>query len=119
MNPFDFWSGADFELKITNVGYRNYDKSSFKPVSALYDADETKLDPTYNSMFDVAEFVDPTNYKIYDELKQRLSVVLGVAVGEGSTQKMEDLGKTAPSRTKGCRNPSGCTKYSRTRSCVN
>ena len=76
-------------------GYRNYDKSSFKPVSALYDADETKLEATYNSMFDVAEFVDPTNYKTYDELKQRLSVVLGEAVGEGSTQKMEDLGKTA------------------------
>ena len=37
VNPFDFWSGADFELKITNVaGYRNYDKSSFKPVSALF-----------------------------------------------------------------------------------
>ena len=96
VNPFDFWNGADFELKITNVaGYRNYDKSSFKPVSALYDADETKLEATYNSMFDVAEFVDPTNYKTYDELKQRLSVVLGEAVGEGKTQSMEDLSKTA------------------------
>ena len=46
-------------------------------------------------MFNVAEFVDPTNYKTYDELKQRLSVVLGEAVGEGKTQSMEDLSKTA------------------------
>ena len=53
----------------------------------MYDADETKLEATYNAMFDVAEFVDPTNYKTYDELKQRLSVVLGEAVGEGDSKK--------------------------------
>ena len=41
-----------------------------------------------------AEFVDPTNYKTYDELRERLPVVLGEGVGEGKTQKMEDLGKT-------------------------
>ena len=77
VNRLTFGMVQTLNLKITNVaGYRNYDKSSFKPVSALYDADETKLEATYNSMFDVAEFVDPTNYKTYDELKQRLSVVL-------------------------------------------
>ena len=28
VNPFDFWEGASFKLKIRNVeGYRNYDKS--------------------------------------------------------------------------------------------
>ena len=96
VNPFDFWSGADFEMKIRNVaGYRNYDSSAFKPASALFDSDETKLEATYNSMYDTAEFVDPTNYKSYDELRERLAVVLGEAVGEGKTQKMEDLGKTA------------------------
>ena len=96
VNPFDFWSGADFEMKIRNVaGYRNYDSSAFKPASALFNSDETKLETTYNSMYDTAEFVDPTNYKTYDELRERLAVVLGEAVGEGKTQKMEDLGKTA------------------------
>ena len=44
-----------------------------------------------------------TNYKTYDELKQRLSVVL--ESWEGSTQKMEDLGKTADSRTKVAETP--------------
>ena len=30
VNPFDFWGGANFKLKIRNVeGYRNYDKSEF------------------------------------------------------------------------------------------
>lgn len=34
VNPFDFWNGADFQLKIRNVaGYRNYDKSEFKAPS--------------------------------------------------------------------------------------
>jgi len=41
VNPFDFWTGADFQLKIRNVaGYRNYDKSEFKPQSALFESDE-------------------------------------------------------------------------------
>jgi hypothetical protein len=31
INPFDFWAGANFKLKIRNVeGYRNYDKSEFE-----------------------------------------------------------------------------------------
>ena len=30
VNPFDFWNGANFKLKVRNVeGYQNYDKSSF------------------------------------------------------------------------------------------
>ena len=35
INPFDFWEGANFKLKIRNVeGYRNYDKSEFEPASS-------------------------------------------------------------------------------------
>ena len=35
VNPFDFWEGADFKLKIRNVeGYRNYDKSEFASASS-------------------------------------------------------------------------------------
>ena len=30
INPFDFWEGANFKLKIRKVdGYWNYDKSEF------------------------------------------------------------------------------------------
>ena len=36
INPFDFWEGANFKLKIRKVdGYWNYDASSFENVSAL------------------------------------------------------------------------------------
>tara|TARA_A100001037_G_C15120833_1_gene623724 strand:+ start:880 stop:1809 length:930 start_codon:yes stop_codon:yes gene_type:complete len=98
INPFDFWNGADFQLKIRNVaGYRNYDKSEFKSTSGLFDGDETKLEATYNQLHELQEFVDPTNYKTYDELKSRLEVVLGEATGTGSTVKNESLNKTAES----------------------
>ena len=77
INPFDFWEGADFKLKIRNVeGYRNYDKSEFAGQSALSE-DDTKLEDVYNKMYGLKEFVDPTNYKTYDELKEKLNRVLG------------------------------------------
>ena len=96
INPFDFWSGADFQLKIRNVaGYRNYDKSEFKASSPLLEADETKLEATYNQLHDVTEFTAPSSYKSYDELKQRLEVVLGQSTGAGSTVKNDSLTQTA------------------------
>ena len=41
VNPFDFWEGANFKLKLRKVdGYWNYDKSEFEAPSALFDNDE-------------------------------------------------------------------------------
>jgi hypothetical protein len=96
INPFDFWAGANFQLKIRNVaGYRNYDKSEFKAQTSLFDADETKLEATYNQLHEVTEFTDASSYKTYDELKARLETVLGQATGGGSTVKNEALTQTA------------------------
>lgn len=78
INPFDFWNGADFVLKIRNVeGYRNYDKSEFRSPSALHDGDEARLEEVYNKLYPITEFTDPTSYKTYDELKTKLHQVLG------------------------------------------
>ena len=78
INPFDFWEGADFKLKIRNVeGYRNYDKSEFASPSALYESDESKLEGLYNQLHSLSEFTDPSHYKSYDELKAKLARVLG------------------------------------------
>ena len=85
VNPFDFWEGADFKLKIRNVeGYRNYDKSEFASQSALYDGDESKLEAVYNQLHDLSEFTDPKNYKSYDELKAKLMRVLGEDASMGA-----------------------------------
>jgi hypothetical protein len=77
VNPFDFWEGASFKLKIRNVeGYRNYDKSEFASPTALSEDDEV-LEGVYNKLYDLNEFTDPASYKTYDELKSRLQMVLG------------------------------------------
>ena len=99
-NPFDFWEGADLKLKIRNVeGYRNYDKSEFAAPTALYDADDTKLEAVYNQLHDLSEFSDPKNYKSYDELKAKLARVLGEeAVGGGAPTvvQMNQMNEPAP-----------------------
>jgi hypothetical protein len=103
VNPFDFWEGADFKLKIRNVeGYRNYDKSEFAAPTALYDADDTKLEAVYNQLHDLSEFSDPKNYKSYDDLKAKLARVLGEeAVGGGapSVVQMNQMNEPAPAPT--------------------
>ena len=40
-DPFNFWGGAPFKLKIRNVeGYRNYDKSEFGECGPLFEDDD-------------------------------------------------------------------------------
>ena len=78
VNPFDFWDGADFKLKIRNFeGYPNYDKSEFASPAALYNGDESKLETVYNKLHSLKDFLDPKNYKSYADLKTKLMRVLG------------------------------------------
>ena len=76
VNPFDFWDGADFKLKIRQVeGYRNYDKSEFDGPSALSD-DDDDIEAIWNKQHSLQEFLDPKNFKSYDDLKAKLNAVL-------------------------------------------
>ena len=77
INPFDFWDGANFKLKIRQVeGYRNYDKSEFDSKTPLSE-DDAYLEGIYNSMHPIQEYLDPTTFKTYAELKTKLDSVLG------------------------------------------
>ncbi len=77
VNPFDMWQGADFKLKIRKVaGYRNYDSSEFDSPTALLD-DDSALEAVWNKQYGLNEFIDPANFKSYDELKAKLDRVLG------------------------------------------
>ena len=79
VNPFDFWEGADFKLKIRKVeGYRNYDKSEFDTPAALLGGDDDELEKVYNSLNPLQELIDPKHFKPYDELKAKLHRVLGM-----------------------------------------
>ena len=77
INPFDFWKGANFKLKIKNVaGYWNYDSSEFARPSALSE-DDDEMEEIYNKIYDLSEFTAPDQFKSYDDLKKRLDAVLG------------------------------------------
>ena len=91
VNPFDFWEGADFKLKIRKVdGYWNYDKSEFDSPSPLFDDDE-KLEEVWKKQYSLAEFTAPSNFKSYDELKTRLDTVLAGTTKTGNVLNlMED-----------------------------
>ena len=92
INPFDFWEGADFKLKIRNVeGYRNYDKSEFSSAAPLLNADEAKLEEVYGKLHDLSEFTNPKNYKPYDELKAKLMRVLGEQATAGAYTVKEEI----------------------------
>jgi len=100
-NPFDFWEGANFKLKIRKVdGFWNYDKSEFEPVGKIKSTDD-EIDKVWKSQYALKPFVDPSNFKTYDELKSKLNTVL---TGQRSTESVADIdlpkvSNTAPKAT--------------------
>ena len=92
INPFDFWGGADFKLKIRQVeGYRNYDKSEFSQVSEFQGGEDARLEAVYNSLHDLGEFVNPDNYKSYAELQKKLYEVIGESVVQSTLSTAEQV----------------------------
>jgi hypothetical protein len=79
INPFDFWTGANFKLKLVKKdGYWNYDKSEFAAPSPLLDGDDDDLEKVYKSLNNLNDFTDPKEFKSYDDLKKRLEYTLGL-----------------------------------------
>ena len=91
INPFDFWEGANFKLKVRKVdGYWNYDKSEFADVSPLLDDDDA-IEEIWKRQYPLAEHTAATNFKSYDELKTRLDAVLSGTVSVGNvTDELND-----------------------------
>ena len=76
VNPFHFWEGANFKLKIRQIeGYRNYDKSEFDRVKPLFD-DDSEIEAVWKKQHSLKEFLDAKNFKTYEELTDRLNKVL-------------------------------------------
>ena len=91
MNPFDFWDGANFKLKIRQVeGYRNYDKSEFASASPVADSDEA-IEAIWNQQHSLAEIVSPSNFKSYEELKKKLDFVLGNGARVGTAESISSI----------------------------
>ena len=91
INPFDFWEGADFKLKIRKVdGFWNYDKSEFSAPSPIAD-DESKIESIWKSQHSLAEKLDASNFKSYDELSTRFHAVISGTTTVGNvSEEMDD-----------------------------
>jgi len=77
VNPFDFWKGADFKLKITRVaGFWNYDKSEFAETSTLGGFNDKELEAIWKGEHSLTAFTAEDQFKSYDELKYRLDSTL-------------------------------------------
>ena len=96
INPFDFWKGANFKLKIRKVdGYWNYDKSEFDSPTAIFDNDDV-IEGVWKKQYSLNEFTASTNFKSYDELKTRLDTVLS---GKTTVGNVTDSIKEEPVAT--------------------
>ena len=77
INPFDFWKGADFKVKIRKVeGYWNYDKSEFAEPSTLKGFDDSELELIWKQQYSLTDFTAPDKFKTFEELETRLQTVL-------------------------------------------
>ena len=77
INPFDFWQGANFKLKIKKVaGFWNYDSSEFDKVSPLLDDDDA-LEALWKKEYSLTAVTAPDQFKSYQDLEKRLKYVLG------------------------------------------
>jgi hypothetical protein len=78
INPFDFWQGANFKLKIVKKdGYWNYDKSEFGSIEPLLDDDDA-LETLWKKEYSLIAITAPDQFKSYEELERRMNMVLGL-----------------------------------------
>ena len=87
-NPFDFWSGANFKLKIRKVdGFWNYDKSEFEAPAPL-NADDAVIKETWAKQYPLKPFLEAANFKSYDDLKEKLNRVIS---GSKNTETASEI----------------------------
>ena len=91
VNPFDFWKGADFKLKITKVaGFWNYDKSEFDAPSTLGDLKDKELEALWKQEYSLSAFTADDQFKSYDELRERLERTLKGGYNKPVDESLED-----------------------------
>jgi hypothetical protein len=90
INPFDFWKGADFKLKVRKVdGYVNYDDSKFSTPKPLFGGDDAKLEDLWKSEHSLKEFTNPKEYKGYEELKRKFDMIM--SGGTNAPKRAEEI----------------------------
>jgi hypothetical protein len=96
-NPYNFWEGANFKLKIRKVeGYRNYDKSEFLAQSPVSDND-AEIEKIWAASHSLKELLDRKHFKSYDELQKKLNAVLGLGSQTNTKPATQKKATTAES----------------------
>jgi len=95
INPFDFWTGADFKLRMKRVaGYPNYDTSEFMESSTLENLDDAQLESIWKRQHPLEPLVAPDQFKSYGDLKATLDKALGRSAGASSAPVREVVQET-------------------------
>lgn len=91
VNVFDLWEGANFKLRVKTVDkFPNYDTSTFESPSAIADSDDEIME-IVKQQKSLGKFVDPANFKSYEELETKLKSILSTE--SGNTQSAEAIAK--------------------------
>lgn len=86
VDVFSLWEGANFKLKARLAdGFVKYDRSEWEAPSAIPGTDE-ELEAIWNRCHSLTELTAPEQFKSYDQLKQRLYVVLGKVTSSIGTE---------------------------------
>lgn len=100
VNVFDLWEGANFKLTMRKVeGYTNYDQSTFSDPSPIADSEESIL-VIVNKQYKLGEFLAPSNFKSYGDLKKKLASVLdsgdSITTAEAISEERPDMDLRQP-----------------------
>ena len=92
INPFDFWGGANFKLRAKKVaGYPNYDSSEFQEPGTLEGLDDAQLESIWTREYALQPLVGADMFKSYDQLQERLNMVLNLKGGAATEKVTETL----------------------------
>ena len=79
INPFDFWTGANFKLRVKKkAGYPNYEDSQFDTPGTLGDFSDKELEAIWKKQYALDPLVAPDQFKSYEQLQERLNVALNL-----------------------------------------
>jgi hypothetical protein len=91
IDPFDFWQGANFKVKITKKdGYWNYDKSEFDSPGTLGNFDDDVLESIWKKAYSLEDFTKADSFKSYEQLDARLKSVLGQKTAPKKDESFDD-----------------------------
>jgi hypothetical protein len=102
VNPFDFWGGADFKLKVgKSDGYITYKDSKFANPKPLFGGDDAKLEALWKTQYSLKDLLAPKEYKSFEELKRKHDAVIGGAAPTAKAEDIDELNEEEMDRTWG------------------